>query len=607
MVDTASAFGNTAAIQPPIQVQQTPPSQQQPAPPEHPAQAAPTQATAAPQVDESKLDLSSVAPVGTKVDESSLDLSSVQPVQQEQPKEDDHTSFGDEIRNEIPAAPDWMTPDPNSKLGQVATSIAQDEPPAFVKAGHDALKGLGDLKKMMDDPRHPMTPEALSILTLLSPAAGAGAKVGTDLSEVNAQQSLQDRIAGLQDRANTAATGMTAPPAGDISKDMMNLPIKQFENVSGPTKDVIPMGGVKEDVAELQATEQKIAQLQKIGSQDAAGKAQLDELNQRAEQLRARLVGSPKEPVPETPPTLAQAMASKAEQPDTGHPTRNSFEEAQQDAANRASIKSGSSEEQRRGSDAYFDEVRNSTEPLPQELSGKILDQLRLKSTGRAASDSKAAADPVNTYLDDLESRGMRNQSLNMGEVKIMDEKLGDIINGNLTPKGVPTALGQRAMQAQDKLRDLVHDAPGNDTLIQARKIWEQGAKMRDVERMQEFANLTKNPATAMQSQIRTYLTSKRSRGLDPDERTSLEQAAKDGHAETALHVLGNRLGPLIAGGAEMGTGSLTGGLAGAAAAHMVGTSARAANAYIKNSKLNKAKDLIRSKSPLLTNGGTEP
>ena len=249
-------------------------------------------------------------------------------------------------------------------------------------------------------------------------------------------------------------------------------------------------------------------------------------------------------------------------------------------------------------SSAYYDKVMQSKEPLPADFTGKMLDSLRSNSAGNAIGDVKDADNPVNQLMDRYEKGGLRNQRITMGDVKTVDEKLGDIISSNLKDDGSPTALGHQAWEAQDKLREMAAQAPGGQDLQDARKYYQQGSKLRDLERIQEKADLTKNPATSIQSGIRTLLTSKRGRGYDADEVKALNKAAKDGIMGGALHLLGNRLIPAAAGIAEGLSGGITGGAATAAVTGVGGALARKGATAIKTSRLNKAKDVIVNKAP---------
>ena len=251
----------------------------------------------------------------------------------------------------------------------------------------------------------------------------------------------------------------------------------------------------------------------------------------------------------------------------------------------------------KRESSVYYDKVAQSKEQLPTSFSAKVLDGLRTSGEGDATNAVKAADDPVNQLMDRYEKAGLRDHNMTMGSVKNIDEALGDIISNNLKDDGTPTSVGKRAMDAQDKLRELADAQPGGQDLQNARLMYKQGSKLRDLERMQEKAALTKNPATSIQAQLRTYLTSKRGRALDPEERNLLTKAAKDGVVGGALHIMGNRLIPAAAGIAEGLSGGITGGMATAAISGVGGSMARAGATAIKTGKLNKAKNLIAKKA----------
>jgi len=281
----------------------------------------------------------------------------------------------------------------------------------------------------------------------------------------------------------------------------------------------------------------------------------------------------------------------------TGHPTRNAFEDQQ-------STEENTSADMKRQSNIFYSQVDKSTATLPPTLSGTILDSLKLSQGKSAVSIARAQDDPVNQLMTRFEGLGMRNQSLTISDIKNIDEQLGDIASSHYGLKGLDSQ-GKRALDAQDQLREIVHNSPGNSDLQQARKYWEQGAKLRDIERIQERADLTKNPATAIQTGVRTLLNSKRSRGYSDEERAALTNAAKDGVLGGALHVFGSRLIPIAAGATEAGTGGVGMGFLGAAVAHAGTSAARAGATALKTSKLNSAKDVITKNAPLwLQNSG---
>ena len=161
---------------------------------------------------------------------------------------------------------------------------------------------------------------------------------------------------------------------------------------------------------------------------------------------------------------------------------------------------------------------------------------------------------------------------------------LGDLIDKEFGVKGL-SKDGRKLAQIQSTFRDQIENAgPGDvtggttgfDALGPARKAWSQAMKMDDLERIQQRADLTDNPATSIKTQIRTLLTNRtRSRGYSPDEIDALKAAADRGLVGGALHVFGSRLLPLAAGAVGLSHGPVSAAIH-AAIAQPVGSALRA-------------------------------
>jgi hypothetical protein len=87
-------------------------------------------------------------------------------------------------------------------------------------------------------------------------------------------------------------------------------------------------------------------------------------------------------------------------------------------------------------------------------------------------------------------------------------------------------------------------------------------------------------------------------RGYDAEEIAALKAAAERGTLGGLLHVFGNRLVPLAAGAAEVGTHGVTAGLAAAGTAHLVGGKLRSWATTLQENRLRNAMDVLGQKVP---------
>jgi hypothetical protein len=186
----------------------------------------------------------------------------------------------------------------------------------------------------------------------------------------------------------------------------------------------------------------------------------------------------------------------------------------------------------------------------------------------------------ITTLVDRLQ--GLRDQPISLQGAQEIDEGLGNLIDREFGVKGL-TKEGKNLLDLQTTFRNMIMDAKpedvdggmqGFEALKQGRAAWSQAMKLMDLERIQERATLTDNPATSIRSGIRVLLSNpSRIRGYSPEEVTALKDAANRGVMGSLLHVFGGRLIPMgiaahgaatlnpvslaIAGAAHVGTGML--------------------------------------------------
>jgi hypothetical protein len=212
------------------------------------------------------------------------------------------------------------------------------------------------------------------------------------------------------------------------------------------------------------------------------------------------------------------------------------------------------------------------------------------------------------TALTSLVDRmqGLRDHSLSLQAAQEIDEALGSMIDKEHSITGL-SKEGKHMFDLQSTMRDMIENAGENDVeggtegfaaLGQARIAWSQAMKMADVERIIARAELTDNPATSIKSGIRVLLSNpSRVRGYAPEEIAALKDAANRGVVGGVLHVFGNRLAPIIAGGAGF-TGGPVSGLMTAGLTHIAGSYIRDAATALAERRAQNVLSVIGSGVP---------
>jgi len=146
----------------------------------------------------------------------------------------------------------------------------------------------------------------------------------------------------------------------------------------------------------------------------------------------------------------------------------------------------------------------------------------------------------------------LRDKPLSLAAVQEIDGALGDAIDKEYGSNGL-SGDGRKLLQMQQSLRDQiagagagdVTDPAGFDALSQGRQAWSYAIRMRDLERIEQKALLTDNPASSIRSGVRNYIFSDRARGMLPDEMAALTNAAKTGTLGEVTRALSSRLVPI--------------------------------------------------------------
>lgn len=209
---------------------------------------------------------------------------------------------------------------------------------------------------------------------------------------------------------------------------------------------------------------------------------------------------------------------------------------------------------------------------LNEEWTNSFIDELQIHKPrpigGKVfTSEQKKLMDSISEY------EGLRDTRLSLEDIQNLDETLGDKVT--LNPQtGRPDKAGFKILELQDKLREMVLNAPeaqvlgeksGFEALDKARKLWSASRASEDIERIIERASMMDNEATAMKTGFRTLSMNKsRMSGYTPEEQALIKKAAKGQPVADLLRTtIGSRLISTVGGFAG---GGLTGAAAGAAA-----------------------------------------
>lgn len=197
----------------------------------------------------------------------------------------------------------------------------------------------------------------------------------------------------------------------------------------------------------------------------------------------------------------------------------------------------------------------------------------------------------------------LKNRRLTLQEAQEIDEFLGDAVDG-FTEMGRVTKQGKKLLDVQTTLRNMIDDADqslieggkdGFDALKKGRFLWSQSARMRDIEKIINRADMTDNPATAIKTGFRTlYNNPQRMRGFSEEEKKLIKDAAESGIVTDTLRTFGSRLIPIGS--------TLAGGGLGQTAAAQAATMASRAGAA--KAQLGKAQNVARSISQNVQNYG---
>lgn len=236
---------------------------------------------------------------------------------------------------------------------------------------------------------------------------------------------------------------------------------------------------------------------------------------------------------------------------------------------------------------SFIDELQKHK---PRPIGGKVY-----------TSEQKKLMDSISEY------EGLKDTRLSLEDIQNLDETLGDKVTMNpLT--GKPDKAGYKVLEIQDRLREMVLNAPeshvlgekaGFEALDKARKLWSAHRAMDDIERIIERAGMMDNEATSMKAGFRTLsMNRSRMKGYTTQEQALIKRAAKGQPIADLLRTtVGSRLISTVGGFAG-------GGLAGAAAGAAVGMAARGGASALQ---LRKAQKIIDEIGKRATKAGKKP
>ena len=247
----------------------------------------------------------------------------------------------------------------------------------------------------------------------------------------------------------------------------------------------------------------------------------------------------------------------------------------------------------------YYKIADQSGGTLSPQFTNKFVDSVAAADKQTEAGRATVGQTEVNKLADRLQA--IKDQPMTLQAAQEVDEGIGSLITKEFGVKGL-SPDGVKLLEIQHGFRDMIENAgPGEvtggtdgfDALGPARKAWAQSRKLDDLERIQQRADLTDNPATSVRTQIRTLLTNRaKVRGYSPEEVAALTDAADRGFMGGALHVFGSRLLPLAAGAVGLSHGPVSAAIH-AAIAQPVAGALRAGATGIATRRLNRAAQTI--------------
>jgi hypothetical protein len=229
----------------------------------------------------------------------------------------------------------------------------------------------------------------------------------------------------------------------------------------------------------------------------------------------------------------------------------------------------------------WYDRATRLGGVLTPQFTGDWLDSLKTAVSksdwGKAAGGDSTATDLISR----LEQQ--RGNPMTLGAAQEVDEQIGGLIDKHFDPRTGLDKVGHDLMDIQSDFRDRIQNAgvddttggtTGFDALQQGRQAWAQAMKMKDLERIQRWGELSPdNTSSAVSGYARQLLKNDaRMRGWSDDEQAALRDVADRGVIGRGLSLIQGKMAPMAvtamlgpaAGAATFLTGELAGDMTGA-------------------------------------------
>lgn len=164
-----------------------------------------------------------------------------------------------------------------------------------------------------------------------------------------------------------------------------------------------------------------------------------------------------------------------------------------------------------------------------------------------------------NSHATELAERikGLQDQPISLRGAQEIDEHLSDVMDDMVDPKtGHLTKQGYKVSQLQSALRNSIDAAPeaevtggkvGFEAVKEGRRNWAIQARLNDIERIVNRAEMMDNPATGIKTGFRILASNKvKMRGYPDEVQNMIRKSAESGIVEDALKVGGSRLWTMV-------------------------------------------------------------
>lgn len=204
----------------------------------------------------------------------------------------------------------------------------------------------------------------------------------------------------------------------------------------------------------------------------------------------------------------------------------------------------------------------------------------------------------------------MRGQPMTLQRATDIDQRLTELMDAE-TMFGKPTQNGRQILQMQNKLRETIENAglddviggtEGFDAIKNGRKLWQQSAKLRDVEAIIQRAQGMEQPATGLRTGFRTLLNNpNRMRGYTAEEKAAIKAASETGTVGNLFRAFGSGLVPIASGITGAAGGPVGAALAGASG-FAVQQASKAIGANMQLSRAKAVEQLLSQLTPKQVN-----